>query len=242
MKQSGNVLFLILIAVALFAALSYAVTKSTSGSGTNVSKEKASLSAGVNDNCTASVEMAIMRVKQINGCDTAQISYELPGGGNANPSAPSSKKCHLFHPSGGGTVPCGAHATVSSVPTGTITLGDGATVARLPSGWYFKCGAWSSRSCWPWLSEDGVTFKSPSQVACLQYASGTDRTTTQAQQMTRDFAATICMAACGGTRQSSNVSLNTSFTTSHYVNNDSTLTPAAEPCQRALTVAECSCW
>lgn len=65
MKQNGNVLFLILIAVALFAALSYAVTKSTSGSG-SVSKEKLALSISELLQQSSTIKTEIMR-RNING-------------------------------------------------------------------------------------------------------------------------------------------------------------------------------
>jgi hypothetical protein len=54
-KQSGNVLFLILIAVALFAALSYAVTQSSRGGG-DADNELAQIAQAESDNCTSSVD------------------------------------------------------------------------------------------------------------------------------------------------------------------------------------------
>lgn len=61
MSERGNVLFLILIAVALFAALSYAVTKSTQGSSKNTNEEEISIDvARVLQDC-ATLRQSTMR-------------------------------------------------------------------------------------------------------------------------------------------------------------------------------------
>lgn len=100
--QNGNVLFLILIAVALFAALSYAVTKSTSGGG-GVSSEKAALTSAQMIQQSAAFSTAIMRLQIMSSCSDTQISFEnSTESGYTNATAPASKECHLFDPAGGG--------------------------------------------------------------------------------------------------------------------------------------------
>ncbi len=101
-KSRGNALFLILIAVALFAALSYAVTKSDR-SGKGVEKEQAVLLASSFMEHGAQVAAAINRLKLINNCTDDQISFENSvdtATDYANPNAPADKRCHVFHPDG----------------------------------------------------------------------------------------------------------------------------------------------
>lgn len=96
-SQSGNVLFLILIAVALFAALSYAVTSTGRTNDGGLQTEKQKISKAELDSYTASLNQGKMRLRLINRCST--IDYTRP-----EDWAPGDKTCHMFHPEGGGVV------------------------------------------------------------------------------------------------------------------------------------------
>jgi hypothetical protein len=101
-SEQGNILFLILIAVALFAALSYAVTQSTRGGG-DTGAEQVRMQAAQIVNYTSAIHVAIARMKLITGCGELEISFEnslISGYVNAN--APIDKSCHVFHKNGGG--------------------------------------------------------------------------------------------------------------------------------------------
>ena len=104
-NSSGNILFLILIAVALFAALSYAVTQSSRSGGGDASKEQADLAAADLISYLTSMENSIMRMRVTGGCSENQISFETPLTGSGydythSPASPDS--CKVFHTSGGG--------------------------------------------------------------------------------------------------------------------------------------------
>ena len=74
MKDShGNALFLILIAVALFAALSYAVTNSGRG-GSGIDREQADILAAQILNSVAAVQQGIQRLEIIGGYDQVQLN------------------------------------------------------------------------------------------------------------------------------------------------------------------------
>jgi len=60
--KAGNVLFLILIAVALFAALSYAVTSSSRSGTGGVGEDKAKLAASTLLQYAAGVEQKLLRM------------------------------------------------------------------------------------------------------------------------------------------------------------------------------------
>lgn len=103
-KQSGNVLFIILIATALFAGLSYAVTQGgKAGSGDGVTRDKARLVASELIQYTTAIEQAVNRLMMVNDCDPTEISFDDPSvTGYVNANAPADKSCHVFHVNGGG--------------------------------------------------------------------------------------------------------------------------------------------
>ncbi len=95
--EKGNVLFLILIAVALFAALSYAVTQSSrSGAGT-ADGESNLINAAQITQYPASVRTAIVRMI-IGGVDVTQLEFDPP----VDFGSLTSPTFGVFHPTGGG--------------------------------------------------------------------------------------------------------------------------------------------
>ena len=98
-KQSGNVLFLILIAVALFAALSYVVTYSQRGSG-SAGTEKASLIAAEIVQATMAMRTGFERMV-IGGM--AAEAIRLPANSSCFGECTTGKNC-LFSPTGGGVI------------------------------------------------------------------------------------------------------------------------------------------
>lgn len=107
-SSSGNVLFLILIAVALFAALSYAVTSSTRSGGGDASKEKVILAVNQFEQFKSSVNTSYLRLK-MNGCSIESINVlnALTSGMLLVPYSSSGvlgNSCDLYSTNGGGVV------------------------------------------------------------------------------------------------------------------------------------------
>lgn len=113
-RERGNILFLILLAVILFAALSYAVTSSLRGGGTDASNEKVQTQAAAILQHANQISAAITRMRLANNCTPNQISFAYDSNNDGvvnssdryhNASAPGTNKCHVFNPAGGGATP-----------------------------------------------------------------------------------------------------------------------------------------
>lgn len=120
--ERGNVLFLILIAVALFAALSYAVTQSSRSGGGDASSETNLVDSAQITQYPASVRTAIIRQMVSKSVLVGDLEFNSPSDyGDCTGTPPTA--C-VFHPSGGG-------ATFTPAPGSVTTSGS-------PQSWVFN--------------------------------------------------------------------------------------------------------
>lgn len=96
--EKGNVLFLILIAVALFAALSYVVTQSTRSGGGSTEREKNILSSAQMTQYPTALRTAVIRMV-LGGVSVENVKFDAPG---TTPFTTLSAAQLVFHPQGGG--------------------------------------------------------------------------------------------------------------------------------------------
>lgn len=105
--QRGNILFLILLAVVLFAALSYAVTSSMRGGGNDASNEKATAQAAELLNYFAQMDGAVQRMMLTGGVKDYELNFyyqtdsKFVFSSNDNTNCTESR-CRVFDPAGGG--------------------------------------------------------------------------------------------------------------------------------------------
>ena len=100
--EKGNVLFLILIAVALFAALSYAVTQSSRSGGGDASKETNLVASGALTQYGAGVRQAVSRMMVSGEVTPDQLLFDIPE--NFSSLTADEIKRAVFHPQGGGAI------------------------------------------------------------------------------------------------------------------------------------------
>lgn len=124
--QSGNVLFLILIAVSLFAALSYAVTETGRGGSMDVNEQRAKVLAGEILVYMSSVEKMVQRALA-SGISESDIcfDYDVYPGGNADyeHAGCATDEQRIFYASGGGVKwqePAVAAMALSATPIWTF--------------------------------------------------------------------------------------------------------------------------
>ncbi len=120
--ERGNVLFLILIAVALFAALSYAVTQSTRSGGGDAGRETNLVNSSALTQYPASVKTSIIRMLVTNGTTVDSLIFDGPPYTDVTTDA--LKAADVFHPTGGG-------ATLSQAPAAVMAN-------NAPGNWVFN--------------------------------------------------------------------------------------------------------
>jgi len=121
-SEKGNILFLILLAVVLFAALSYAVTQSMRGGGGNAGSETSLVNSAVLSQYPVGVRAAILRMI-VDGTDVTTLNFDPPS--VFSTMTDGEKALGVFHADGGGAsfayIPTDALATLSSTARWVFT-------------------------------------------------------------------------------------------------------------------------
>ena len=114
MRQNGNALFLILIAVTLFAGLSYAITQTSRSGSANIDKEEIQIKATRIAQHAGELTAAVNRLQTINGCTPEEIdfginytapSFDCWGDPPNNPARRTDGSCDVYSEAGGGVTP-----------------------------------------------------------------------------------------------------------------------------------------
>lgn len=122
MRERGNILFIILLVVVLFAALTYAVTNSTRGGSKSVSAERATALAAQMVQSATLVENSLRRLQLSTGLDIDKIDlYAANQTRNGDVDGCTQASCNLFDPAGGNVpvplTPKDALDTTTTCPT-----------------------------------------------------------------------------------------------------------------------------
>lgn len=106
-SQSGAVIVYILIAIALFAALGFAVAQMMRGNGESIVSETQNVHASEVLAYAKAVRSGLQNIRISKSCNDDEISFERSPFDSSdslyvNASAPADFSCHVFHPDGGG--------------------------------------------------------------------------------------------------------------------------------------------
>lgn len=102
-SQRGNVLWFIMIGVALLAAITMVLSRSGSSVDQAGNYEQNSVKASQILRYVRGLEAGIERLKQVNGCSENDISFENNiSSGYTNSNSPTDNSCHLFEIEGAG--------------------------------------------------------------------------------------------------------------------------------------------
>lgn len=108
MNQRGNVLFVVLIAIVLFGALSAMVMRTEDYQG-SLDNETVSIETYELLDYAVMIEQAVANLMLAHGCELTELSFDHPDRSNyntaghyLNPNSPSDKSCHIFDEAGGG--------------------------------------------------------------------------------------------------------------------------------------------